>query len=159
MASCVLLMACCVQVTAIEKIALGIRLGGYSSSRFKGKTPKLGPSLLQNIEILGFAKVPEEKAAAALERAAAIAKGVLLARYMPDPCMKHAPTTAKGHLPGINCSFASSSMVCMMVDDSPILCNGSLPGDLIAAVVVMHVVFGMLVGRARSAVLLRGLDC
>ena len=64
-------------MTAVEKIALGIHLGGYSATRFKAKPQK---SELRQVELLNVALEQKDKAAAAIQRAAHLAKGIILAR-------------------------------------------------------------------------------
>ena len=67
------------QVAAVEKIALGIHLGGHSATRFKSKPKDFE---LKQVELLNIASEQDDKATAAIKRAADIAKGVTLARYV-----------------------------------------------------------------------------
>ncbi|KAK9806577.1 hypothetical protein WJX73_003958 [Symbiochloris irregularis] len=69
------------QVAAIEKLALGVQLGGYAATRFKSKA---APSHLKEVEIVNLASVSSDQAAAAVDRAAHLARGVLLARYLVE---------------------------------------------------------------------------
>ena len=66
------------QVAAAEKVALGLHLGAYSATRFKAK-PKTSP--LAQVELLNLGG--GDKATAAVQRAADLAKGIILSRCPP----------------------------------------------------------------------------
>ena len=64
------------QVDVLEKVTIGVLLGGYEATRFKNK-PTL--SVLQSLEILAVKQGGD--ATAAITRGEAFARGAILARY------------------------------------------------------------------------------
>ncbi len=68
------------QAKQLEKLCIGVQLGGYEATRFKNQTPK---PLLQSLDVLQKSAGADSAASEeAINRGLSLAKGNLLARWV-----------------------------------------------------------------------------